>query len=560
MVENTTPSRSWNVWLPLMLAIVMVVGMIAGVFLQDNPPTITAIDVKVVKESSLPPSSLGQGKLEEIIRYIEARYVDEVDKEHLVREAMDKILHELDPHSSYISAEELRKVNDQLEGSFEGIGIEFILINDTVTVVSILEGSPALKGGIKAGDQIIGVNDTLQLGSNATGEKLLEVLKGERGTKVRLDIWRPGERKAYKLTVTREKIPVKSVNSWFMQDEDCGYIRIDRFTSHTFEEFMSAMEELVERQGMKNLILDLRQNPGGYLQEAVNILSQFFTEKDKLLVYTQGSHSAKTEYKTSGRNFYELKNISVLVDEGSASASEIMAGALQDWDRAVIIGRRTFGKGLVQEQYPLRDGSAIRLTVARYYTPSGRCIQKPYGRQENYEEELSNRLTSGELYDASKITLSDSLVYTTRRGRKVYGGGGIVPDVFIPLDSIELSSYFIQLNSHIPGFAFRYLQDHRQELLDRGLDDYLQSFSVTPSVSADFLEYARNNGLPYEAANWRRVQNKVALEIKAQIARQLWGGQGYRMVINREDPAIAAALRYNHYKDPIAVLMKSGQQ
>ncbi|GIV31921.1 MAG: peptidase S41 [Saprospiraceae bacterium] len=554
MSENATSHKSWNVWLPLMLAVVMVAGMVAGVFLQDNPPTITAVDVKVVKEASLPPSTLGQGKLEEIIRYIEARYVDEVNKEDLVREAMDKILHELDPHSSYISAEELNSVNEQLEGSFEGIGIEFILVNDTVTVVSLMDGSPALKVGIRSGDQIVGVNDTLRIGKNAKGDRILQVLKGERGSKVRLEVWRPSERKAYRYTLTREKIPVKSVSAYFMQDEDCGYIRIDRFTAHTFEEFMSAMEELVERKGMQNLILDLRQNPGGYLQEAVNILSQFFKEKDKLLVYTQGSHSPKTEYKSTGRNFYDLKNISVLVDEGSASASEILAGAVQDWDRGVIIGRRTFGKGLVQEQYPLRDGSAIRLTVARYYTPSGRCIQKPYGRQSNYEEELSNRLTSGEMYDATKIATSDSLVYSTSKGRKVYGGGGIVPDVFIPYDSLELNTYYIQLSQHIPGFVFRYLEQQREALSGMGLETFVSSYSVPSELRQQFLAYTRRNGLAYDATNWRRVQSKVAMQIKAHIARQLWGEAGYRMVLNQSDPAVAAALEYNHYKDPIAAL------
>ncbi len=554
MSENATPHKSWNVWLPLMLAVVMVAGMVAGVFLQDNPPTITAVDVKVVKEPSLPPSTLGQGKLEEIIRYIEARYVDEVNKEDLVREAMDKILHELDPHSSYISAEELKSVNDQLEGSFEGIGIEFILVNDTVTVVSLMDGSPALKVGIRSGDQIVGVNDTLRIGKNAKGDRILQVLKGERGSKVRLEVWRPSERKAYRYTLTREKIPVKSVSAYFMQDEDCGYIRIDRFTAHTFEEFMSAMEELVERKGMQNLILDLRQNPGGYLQEAVNILSQFFKEKDKLLVYTQGSHSPKTEYMSTGRNFYDLKNISVLVDEGSASASEILAGAVQDWDRGVIIGRRTFGKGLVQEQYPLRDGSAIRLTVARYYTPSGRCIQKPYGRQSNYEEELSNRLTSGEMYDATKIATSDSLVYSTSKGRKVYGGGGIVPDVFIPYDSLELNTYYIQLSQHIPGFVFRYLEQQREALSGMGLETFVSSYSVPSELRQQFLAYTRRNGLAYDATNWRRVQSKVAIQFKAHIARQLWGETGYRMVLNQSDPAVAAALEYNHYKDPIAAL------
>ena len=546
--------------MPLLLSLVMVAGIFIGVKMQDNPPTAIAIEVPVEQQKQLPPSSLGQGKLEELIRYIEARYVDKVDKEFLVKEAIDNILHQLDPHSSYISPDELKAVTDQLEGSFDGIGIEFLIVNDTVVVVSTLSGGPAQKAGILPGDQIVGVEDSLVLGQNADANKLLKHLKGETGSKVVVTVYRPSTRSTEVFELTREKIPVSSVSAAYMLDEQTGYIKVDRFSAHTYEEFMTALEDMVEKQGMKHLVLDLRQNPGGYLQEAVNLLSQLFSEKERLLVYTGGTHSARSEYKSTGRNFYDIENIAVLVDEGSASASEIVAGAIQDWDRGVIIGRRTFGKGLVQEQYPLRDGSAIRLTVARYFTPSGRCIQKPYGAQTDYAHDLSERLKHGELFKKDSIRLTDSVEYKTSGGRTVFGGGGIVPDVFIPLDSLSVSKIFIAANRHIPAYTYQYVEEHRAELEQMGLVEFSKGFSVPDKLLKDFLSYCEKNGTRFSKSNWTKIQEKVRQSIKAGIAQNKWSEAGYIRVMNEEDPAVQQARKLVKEEDPLSSFYPRNEQ
>ncbi|MAT53856.1 MAG: carboxyl-terminal protease [Saprospirales bacterium] len=556
----TEEKRKWNVWLPLMLSVVMVAGILIGVKMQDNPPTTIAIDVPVQEKKQLPPSSLGQGKLEELIRYIESRYVDDVDKEFLVKEAIDNILHQLDPHSSYISAEDLKAVTDQLEGSFDGIGIEFLVVNDTVVVVSTIAGGPARKAGILPGDQIVGVEDSLVLGVNADADKLLKHLKGEKGSEVLVKVYRPSTRSTETFELTRDKIPVSSVSAAYMLDDETGYIKVDRFSAHTYEEFMTALENMVEKQGMKHLVLDLRQNPGGYLQEAVNILSQLFSEKERLLVYTEGTHSSRSEYKSTGRNFYDLNNIAVLVDEGSASASEIVAGAIQDWDRGVIIGRRTFGKGLVQEQYPLRDGSAIRLTVARYFTPSGRCIQKPYGAETDYAHDLSERLEHGEMFDKDSIQLADTIQYKTNAGRVVFGGGGIVPDIFIPMDSLLISSAFISANRHIPSFTYQYVEAHRAELEEMGLDAFVEGFTLSDELLNEFRSYCEANGTKLSKSDWAKIRDRVRIHLKAGIAQNKWSEAGYVKVMNRVDPAVVKALEFVKKDNPLSKIQAENLQ
>lgn len=452
--EVNTPQKKLNIWLPLLFSLVLVVGMLVGIKMQENPPTVAAIEM--AKRKDLPPSALGQGKLEELIRYIEARYVDDVNKDELVKEAIDNILFQLDPHSNYISAEQLKEVNDQLEGHFDGIGIEFLVVDDTVMVISTIDEGPAQTAGVLPGDKIVEIEDSLTVGDNIDFEGLLSKLRGEEGTKVKIGVKRGNELELHHFTIARDKIPVKSVEVAYMIDDKTGLIKINRFSSNTYQEFMQELEKLVDKQGLEHLVIDLRNNPGGYLQEATNILSQLFEEKDKLLVYTEGTNVARSEYKTTGRNFYDVNNIVVLVDEGSASASEILAGAVQDWDRGVIVGRRTFGKGLVQEQYRLRDGSAIRLTIARYFTPSGRCIQKSYDHRETYDEDITERSLNGELYDEGKQEIADTTKFFTGAGRVVYGGGGIIPDVFIPLDSNLLSTNLITLKQYVPAFSFRF--------------------------------------------------------------------------------------------------------
>jgi carboxyl-terminal processing protease len=540
--DFTPAPKKLNVWLPLLFSLVMVAGMLIGTKMQNNPPTVAAISKP--KQEDLLPNVIGQGKLEELIRYIESKYVDDINRDELVKEAIDNILHQLDPHSSYISADHLREVNEQLEGSFDGIGIEFIVVDDTIMVVAALSGGPAEKAGILSGDKIVEIEDTLTVGDNITYEEILEKLKGEKGTEVSIGVLRGGVSGLKKFAIIRDKIPVHSVEVAYMLDKETGYVKIARFSANTYEEFMKALEDLVDNQGMKHLVLDLRNNPGGYLQEATNILSQIFDEKDRLLVYTEGSKSSRSEYKTTGRNFYKIENIAVLTDEGSASASEIIAGAVQDWDRGVIIGRRTFGKGLVQEQYRLRDGSAIRLTVARYYTPSGRCIQKPYDNRDDYDYDVHDRIESGELYDESKVEMEDTTRYFTKAGRVVYGGGGIQPDVFVPLDSTLSNAYFIRLNQHISSFSFRYVETHRSDFDNMKPEDFAKSFEMRDNVLDSFLAFAAKQGEQRNDRQWKRVKNLVKLYIKATIARQIWSDKGYYLVMNQDDSFIRKALKY----------------
>ena len=316
---------------------------------------------------------------------------------------------------------------------------------------------------------------------------------------------------------------------------------------------MKSLEKLVNEKGMKHLVMDLRQNPGGYMQEATNILSQLFKEKEKLLVYTEGKNVPRNDYKSTGRTFYDVDHIAVLTDEGSASASEIIAGAIQDWDRGIIIGRRSFGKGLVQEQYRLRDGSAIRLTVARYYTPSGRCIQKPYASREDYDDDVAERIESGELYGTENIHHEDTTEYHTDGGRKVYGGGGIDPDVFVPLDSTLLNPYFIRLNQHVPAFAFRYLETHRTELEKYSMEGFSSKFLVNDATAAEFLNFAVNRGEKRNERQWAKVREKLKMSIKAGIARHLWSDLGYHFVLNESDPFIKKAKQVVRQENPLSL-------
>ncbi len=550
--ENTpTPTKKLNIWLPLLFSLILVAGMLIGTQMQSNPPTAVAIEVPK-GEQKLPPSTIGQGKLEELIRYIESRYVDDVNKDELVKQAIDNILFQLDPHSSYISAEQLKEVNEQLEGSFDGIGIEFVVVDDTVTVVAALSGGPAEGAGILSGDKIVQLEDTLTLGKNIDFEGILSKLKGEKGSKIKLGVLRGLEKKLRYFTLTRDKISVNSVEVAYMLDDITGYIKINRFSLNTYEEFMKSLEKLVDEQGMKHLVIDLRQNPGGYMQEATNILSQLFKEKERLMVFTEGKNVTRSDYKTTGRNFYDVDNIAVLTDEGSASASEILAGAVQDWDRGVIIGRRTFGKGLVQEQYRLRDGSAIRLTVARYYTPSGRCIQKPYEGRDDYDDDVAERMENGELYDGHSEH-EDTTKYYTNAGRVVYSGGGIEPDLFVPLDSALLNPYFIRLHQHIPSYAFRYLEAHRPQLEKLKMEDFAANFTVTDAMANEFVNFAVAKGEKRTERHWPKVKDNIKMAIKAGIARHLWSELGYHYVLNDTDPYLKKAKQAVRQENPLSL-------
>ncbi len=528
-----------QIFLPSLLAGVMVLGMIIGLQMQ---PMVQPQTTQISTEQLMEVIPLGRGKVEEVIRYIDAKYVEERDREELVEQAIEQLLSQLDPHSSYISAEELRAVNEQLEGNFEGIGVEFMIVDDTVRVVAALAGGPSEEAGILPGDRIVMVADSVIAGIGIDSEGVVELLRGEEGSEVDIGILRGKEQQLRHFRLKRARISVHSVDAAYMLDAQTGYIKVNRFSAHTYQEFMEALERLVEEQGMKHLVLDLRQNPGGYLQEAVKMLSQLFPEEDKLLVYTEGDHVSRTEYKSTGRAFFDLDKIVVLIDEGSASASEIVAGAIQDWDRGWIIGRRSFGKGLVQEQYMLRDGSALRLTVARYYTPSGRCIQRPYDDPDAYVHEVQHRYEHGEMLHADSIELSDTTHYFTHGGRVVYGGGGIMPDIFVPLDTVQMMGTYIELRQYVPEFVFRYLQTHRQRFDGMDFDEFAKHFRIDEKLTEEFLAFAKGEGVIVDPKDWPVVKPVLQRLLHARIARQHYGDEAFYRIWNAHDPVIAKAL------------------
>lgn len=528
-----------------MLAVVLVAGMLIGMRLQDPSPTM------VVEPQEETASVLGQGKIEELIRYIEAKYVDDVNRDELIDKAIESILLQLDPHSSYIPAEQLREINEQLEGNFEGIGVEFMILDDTVVVVSAMSGGPSEAAGIRAGDKIVRVADSTIAGVNISSEAIMNMLRGEKGSQVTIGVMRERERKLREFTITRDKIPVNSVDVAYMLDDKTGYIKINRFSATTYEEFMKALEKLVEKEGMEDLVIDLRHNPGGYLQQATNILSQLFKNKDELLVYTEGRSVHRSNYETNGRAYFNIDDIAVLIDEGSASASEILAGAVQDHDRGYIIGRRSFGKGLVQEQYRLRDGSALRLTVARYYTPSGRSIQKSYADRQEYDEDMLDRYESGELLSENRMTIADTTQYFTDKGRVVYGGGGIMPDVFVPLDTVFINDYYLALRQYVPSFVYRYLDHHGKEIDHYTLPEFDNRFQVNDKLFNDFVAYTETEGMTRDRRQETLVKPEIKRFLKARIAKHLFDDRGFYTIWNKEDPFIGKALETLRSARPI---------
>jgi carboxyl-terminal processing protease len=439
---------------PLLLSAAVAIGMMLGYKMNENleKPLITT-------EKLSPDNSSSIGKVEELLRFIEYKYVDSIDKNKLMESAIDGIFHELDPHSTYLSPIEVDEVNDEMNGKFQGIGIENFLIDDTITIYKVLDGSPAFKAGIKPFDRIITINDTIIAGKKSSYDKIRSMLRRVPGSKLKLKILR--QAKIHDINVSVDVVSVPSVSSFLLENNQIALIKIDRFGNKTYTEFMSEVEKyFTDNRGggaknkAKHLILDLRDNPGGFLPEATNVLCQIFKEKEKLLVYTEGKNNKKNEYLTNGKMFFNIDQIVVLINENSASASEIIAGAIQDWDRGHIIGRRSYGKGLVQEQYPLSNGGAVRLTVARYYTPSGRSIQKDYSDLNGYFNDFEHRHQKGELFfkDSSSVKKTKDF-FTKVLKRKVTSQGGISPDIFIGLDTIYRNEDFMTIKSYLPEFA-----------------------------------------------------------------------------------------------------------
>jgi carboxyl-terminal processing protease len=495
----------------------------------------------------------GHDRLEELLRYIEARYVDKADRKELVDDAITSILKQLDPHSAYIPKEDLEAVTQQLEGEFEGIGVEFMFLRDTPVVVAAISGGPAERAGIRAGDKIIAIGDSIVAGAVRSTRTPVELLRGQEGSSVEIGILRFPSPTIRRFRLKREKIPLKSIDASYLINKRTAYIRISRFSATTDKEFMGALEKMSAGQRELDLILDLRQNPGGYLQQASNILSQLFEERNQLLVYTEGTAAKRAEYRSTGRAYFPIGKIAVLIDEQSASASEIIAGAIQDHDRGLVIGRRSFGKGLVQEQYPLRDGSALRLSIARYYTPSGRSIQKPYQGRDDYEEELDRRMASGELRSLDKLELEDSTLYFTDNGRVVYGSGGILPDIFVPIDSQWLSPVYQGLQLLFPEFALMLIQKNRA-LFPGSVDRYAADFVWSDSLSNEFLRYANQNGAMLSDNAYQSLRRAIDPQLKSQVARHLFGLEAYYQVSNQGDPVVRVALEKIEREGPLREL------
>jgi carboxyl-terminal processing protease len=534
--QTPDPVRKVSVWLPLLLASVLVVGMSLGFQLQSGNEK---------GNVSMLSSGGKTGTIEELLRLIETKYVDKTNREELVQAAIDKVLHELDPHSSYIPAAELQSVNEELDGKFEGVGIQFTLLKDTIFVVAAISGGPAEQLGILAGDKIVTIDDSLVAGVGMDNEAVIGKLKGKKGSKVKVGIQRGKSKKVLKYTITRDVIPLYSVDASYMLNETTGYIKVNRFSGTTHTEFMEALEKMATKENMKDIVIDLRGNPGGYLTAATKMLDQLFKEK-RLLVYTEGRSYPRSDYHSTGRQFFPIRKIAVLIDEGSASASEILAGAIQDNDRGIIIGRRSFGKGLVQEQYDLSDGSALRLTVARYFTPSGRSIQKSYDNIDEYGEEAHNRAKTGELMNKDKVVLKDTTkYYTLEKHRVVYGGGGIMPDVFVPLDTTLFSNtFFADALQFVPRFVYTKYPNLKAELSAyKTIKQFNEGFTLSSALESEFFALLKTEGVKTNPKELSQCVGELRLRIKAYFARQMFQDSGYFYVMNAQDPVINAALK-----------------
>jgi len=531
MNQNQNSSKIL-LYYPLLLAGMLVLGIYLGsYFTSGTSETISFFPKKSVNSAD---------KIGQIINFIDKEYVDTVAKNNLINKAINAILEDLDPHSYYISAEELASYTEPLEGNFDGIGVEFLIQSDTVRVVSAIEDGPSEELGIMAGDKIISVDGENIAGVEINNEDVIKHLKGPRGTEVKVEILRNKE--VLPFNITRGTIPINSVVTSQLLDNTTGYIKISRFARTTYDEFMSHMGRL-RAEGMEDIILDLRGNGGGYLNAAVQI-SEEFLQKGQLVVYTEGKSSPKRSYYASKIGEYSEMPLAILINQGSASASEILAGAIQDNDRGLIIGRRSFGKGLVQEHLSLPDQSALRLTVARYYTPTGRSIQKPYGEGVHYDDDYELRFEHGEMMYQDSIVFPDSLKYTTPGGRIVYGGGGIMPDIFVGIDTVGASQYLsiVSYQGLLNQFGFDYADGHRVDLKNyTSYRDFKQRFEITDDLLKDFVSYSSEKGIAADDKGIKASKEVLKIRIKAYIARNIWGNDGYYAIMNQDDNVLKEA-------------------
>lgn len=522
-----------NRYTPLLMAAAMVVGILIGTFYANH---FSGNRLSIINSSS--------NKLNNLLHIIDDQYVDTVNINDLVEKAMPQILAELDPHSVYISAKDVQAANDELKGSFSGVGIEFVIRNDTIHVQNVINNGPAERAGIMAGDRIVMVDGKNFTGKQVTNDEAMRRLKGPKDSKVRIGILRYGEKKIRQYVVTRGDIPQKSVSATYMLDKKTGYIKVKKFGENTYPELLIALAQLSQK-GFENLVIDLRGNTGGYMETAVQMANEFLP-KNRLIVYMKGRKTPRKDFRSDGRGSYQHIPLVVLIDEGSASASEIFAGAIQDNDRGTIIGRRSFGKGLVQQPIAFDDGSMIRLTIARYYTPSGRCIQKPYtaGDDKDYEADLMERYEHGEYFSRDSIRHTGEK-YHTVIGRTVYGGGGITPDIFIPEDTTRYTSYYKEATytGLILQFAFVYTDDNRLKLNNfkemRTMADYL----VKQNTVEKFASFAEKNGLRRRNNMIRKSHPLLEQFINSRIIYNMLDEEAWTEYLNSYDPAITAALK-----------------
>ena len=520
-------------FIPFLLAICLIAGIAIGTFYANH---FSGNKLGIINTSS--------NKLNALLRIIDDQYVDTVNMGELVEEAMPQILSELDPHSSYIPAKDLEAVNADLKGSFSGIGIQCTIQNDTIHVNSVIQGGPSEKVGLMAGDRIVEVDDSAFVGKIVTNSEAMKRLKGEKGSKVKLGVYRPGEKDLLHFTVIRGNIPVKSIDAAYMINEKVGYIKVNKFGETTYPELLIALAKL-NQKNCEGLIVDLRGNTGGYMAAAIQMVNEFLPN-NRLIVYTQGRKSPREDYNSNGTGSNQKMPLVVLVDEGSASASEIFAGAIQDNDRGTIVGRRSFGKGLVQQPIEFSDGSAIRLTIARYYTPSGRCIQKPYekGKESEYELDLLTRYEHGEFFSADSIKQDETEVYHTRLGRPVYGGGGIMPDIFVPQDTTGMTSYFRMAANRglIIRYTFDYTDQNRSTLQKYDTPEKMEAYLKGQNLLNKFAAWAEKKGLKRRNNLMMKSRRLFEMSLYGNIIYNMLGMEAYVEYLNESDKTVLKAV------------------
>ncbi|NOS94724.1 MAG: S41 family peptidase [Cyclobacteriaceae bacterium] len=517
--------------LPLVLCVGLAFGVLIGAGLSNKSTGSSEVNKDLQK-------------LREVLNLVNKEYVDETKTDALVEDAIAHLLSKLDPHSAYISARDRIAANEDLKGNFEGIGIEFNIFHDTLFVVAALSGGPSEAVGLRSGDKIIKVNDTTIAGVNLTNRDVQRHLKGPKGTEVKIEVLRKNKKEPITFIIIRDKIPQFSVDASYMIDPEIGYIKVNRFSQTTHEEVKTAMAKL-RKEGMKKLVLDLQGNPGGYMDQAIAVADEFLPAGEKI-VFTNGQEKRYNENAVAtNEGDFEQGDLIVLVNEGSASASEIVSGALQDNDRALVVGRRSFGKGLVQRPFDLNDGSEVRLTISRYYTPSGRSIQKPYENSDDYDRDIAKRYKNGEFFTADSIKFNDSLKYKTLNGRTVYGGGGIMPDYFVPLDTTLSSKYFNELSfaNVLREYCFNYAEVNAKNLQAKGFRDYQQNFLVSDAMLNQVVELGKKNNIPPDLKDLNKNKKLFQVYIKAEVARHVWDNSHFYPIFNETNEVLQQAIK-----------------